>query len=85
MNNDETFTPLIVDLAAKTGALKYGAAGFLYGLGKDSIPGVNTMAPLKPQVAAQKPENGMQHPNGDALNVAGAYRAAGGKEIEIYI
>ena len=43
------------------------------------------LAPLKPQVAAQKPEGGLQHPNGDALNVSDTYKAAGGKEIEIYI
>jgi uncharacterized protein YjbI with pentapeptide repeats len=75
----------VVDLFADTGATKHGATGFLYGLGKDSVPSVNVLAPLKPQVAAQKPEGGLQHPNGDALNVAGTYKAAGGKEIEIYL
>jgi hypothetical protein len=57
----------------------------LYGLGKAEIPSVNTLAPLKPQVAAQKPEGGLQHPNGDALNVSETYKAADGREIEIYI
>ncbi len=76
---------LLVDLSADTGALKYGAAGFLYGLGNDGIPSANVLAPLKPQVAAQKPEGGLQHPNGDALNVADTFFAAGGREIEIYI
>ena len=76
---------LVVDLSSNTGVLKHGAAGFLYGLGNDSIPSVNMLTPLKPQVAAQKPEGGLQHPNGDALNVADTYKAAGGKEIEIYI
>ena len=61
---------LYVDLSANTGALKHGATGFLYGLGNDGIPSANMLAPLKPQVAAQKPEGGLQHPNGDALNVA---------------
>jgi hypothetical protein len=76
---------LLVNLAADTGPLKYGAAGFLYGLGNDGIPSANVLAPLKPQVAAQKPEGGLQHPNGDALNVSDTFFAAGGREIEIYI
>jgi hypothetical protein len=76
---------LIVDLSSSTGPLKYGASGFLYGLGNAGIPSVNMLAPLKPQVAAQKPEGGLQHPNGDALNVADTFKAAGGREIEIYI
>ena len=76
---------LVVDLSSSTGMVKHGATGFLYGLGNDGIPSVNMLAPLKPQVAAQKPEAGLQHPNGDALNVADTYKAAGGKEIEIYI
>jgi hypothetical protein len=82
-----TLTPLklVVDLSSDTGALKYGASGFLYGLGNDGIPSVNMLAPIKPQVAAQKPEGGPQHPNGDALNVSNTFLAAGGKEIEIYI
>jgi len=76
---------LVVDLSSYTGALKHGASGFLYGLGNDGIPSVNVLTPIKPQVAAQKPEGGLQHPNGDALKVADTYKAAGGKEIEIYI
>ena len=76
---------IVVDLSSNTGALKHGASGFLYGLGNDGIPSINMLAPLKPQVAAQKPEGGLQHPNGDALNVADTYKEAGGKEIEIYI
>jgi len=77
--------PLIVDLSRPTGPVRHGACGFLYGLGKEEIPSANLLAPLRPQVAAQKPEDGLQHPNGDALNVSGTYQAAGGREIEIYI
>jgi hypothetical protein len=76
---------LMVDLSSGTGLLKYGASGFLYGLGNAGIPSANMLAPLKPQVAAQKPKGGLQHPNGDALNVADTFKAAGGREIEIYI
>ena len=76
---------LFIDLSARTGPVKHGACGFLYGLGKAEIPSVNTLAPLRPQIAAQKPEGGLQHPNGDALNVSETYNAAGGREIEIYM
>jgi hypothetical protein len=76
---------LLIDLSARTGPIKHGATGFLYGLGKAEIPSINMLTPLKPQVAAQKPEGGLQHPNGDALNVSETYRVAGGREIEIYI
>ena len=76
---------LIIDLSNNTGAIKHGACGFLYGMGDDGIPSENTLAPLKPQVVAQKPEGGLQHPNGDALNSSDTFRKAGGKEIEIYI
>ena len=85
MDGQRDSSQLWVDLAQDTGALKYGASGFLYGLGNAGIPNVAMLAPLKPQVAAQKPEGGLQHPNGDALDVAGTYQAAGGKEIEIYL
>ncbi|HEX6034888.1 MAG TPA: hypothetical protein VFY83_10655, partial [Anaerolineales bacterium] len=81
----ELANTLFIDLSARTGPVKHGASGFLYGLGKAEIPSVNTLAPLKAQVAAQKPEAGLQHPNGDALNVSDTYKAAGGREIEIYI
>ncbi|MCB0167299.1 MAG: dockerin, partial [Anaerolineae bacterium] len=76
---------LTVDLATDKGALYYGASGFLYGLSKDGIPSANTITPLNPQVAAQKPEGGAQHPNGDAVNVMPYYKAAGGREIQIYM
>jgi hypothetical protein len=70
MENETSTQHFIVDLSADTGAIKHSATGFLYGLGQDSIPSVNMLAALKPQVVAQKPEDGLQHPNGDALNVA---------------
>ena len=85
MEKQELANTLLIDLSARTGPVKHGASGFLYGLGKAEIPSVNTLPPLKPQVAAQKPEGGLQHPNGDAINVSETYKAAGGREIEIYI
>ncbi len=74
-----------VDVSARTGALKYGATGFLYGLGNPGIPSDNMVAALKPRVAAQKAPDGLQHPNGDGLEVAPGYKAAGGGDIQIYM
>ncbi len=85
MTDSEHSQKLRVDLAARGGAVKHGATGFLYGLGNDGIPSANMLAPLKPQVAAQKPQGGAQHPNGDALDVAHTYQSAGGREIQIYL
>jgi hypothetical protein len=76
---------LVVDLSSSTGALKYGATGFLYGLGNEGIPSDNMLAALKPQIAVQKAPNGLQHPNGDALEVAPEFLRNGGKQIQIYM
>ncbi|MBD0382540.1 carbohydrate-binding protein [Paenibacillus sedimenti] len=74
---------LTVDLSQNTGALLYGATGFLYGLGNDGIPKDNMLAPLKPQYASQKPPGGLQHPNGDVFEVQDQYFRNGGKEIQV--
>ena len=76
---------LVVDLASDTGALRYGATGFLYGLGDEGIPNETMLAALKPQVTAQKAPAGLQHPNGDALAVAPMFKRAGGREIQVYM
>ncbi len=76
---------VVVDLSASTGAVKHGAAGFLYGLGDEGIPTDNVIAPLHPQSAAQKAPDGLQHPNGDALKIAPQFKRNGGKEIPIYM
>ena len=76
---------LVVNLASNTGAISYGASGWLYGQAEDGIPTDNMMAPLKPQVSAQKPPDGQQHPAGDAMHVAPSYKRANGKEIQMYL
>jgi hypothetical protein len=76
---------LTVDLGANTGALRYGATGFLYGLGDEGIPNETMLAALKPQVTAQKAPGGLQHPNGDALTIAPMFKRAGGRDIQIYM
>jgi hypothetical protein len=73
------------DLGVSTGALRYGATGFLYGLGDEGIPSETMLAALKPQVTAQKAPDGLQHPNGDALKIAPMFKRAGGREIQIYM
>ncbi|MFC4070011.1 carbohydrate-binding protein [Actinoplanes subglobosus] len=73
------------DLATSTGPLRYGATGFLYGLGDEGIPNETMLAALKPQVTAQKAPDGLQHPNGDALRIAPMFKRAGGREIQIYM
>ncbi|BEL06967.1 hypothetical protein Q0Z83_051580 [Actinoplanes sichuanensis] len=73
------------DLATGTGPLRYGATGFLYGLGDEGIPNETMLAALKPQVTAQKAPDGLQHPNGDALRIAPMFKRAGGREIQIYM
>ncbi len=76
---------LTVDMFTKTGPLKHGAAGFLYGMGEDGVPSVNLLTPIKPKIAVQKAPDGMQHPNGDALKVAETFIEAGGEQVQIYM
>ncbi len=76
---------LTVDMSQRTGALKHGSAGFLYGLGEDGVPSAHILSPLKPKIAVQKAPDGMQHPNGDALNVAKTFIEAGGEQVQIYM
>lgn len=74
-----------VDLGERTGAVKHGANGALYGMSDDGVPSDNTLAPLKIAEIAQKPPNGAQHPNGDTLAVADAFFRTGGERIQVYI
>ncbi|MEU5071691.1 CBM35 domain-containing protein [Streptomyces asoensis] len=74
---------LIVDLTVSEGPVLLGANGALYGLGDDGVPGDAVLAPLKITSVTQKPEGGAQHPNGDALSVAGAFFRNGGGEIYV--
>lgn len=83
----EAATPptLTVDMSAKSGAMRHGSAGFLYGLGSVGTPSVNTLTPLKPSTAVQKAPDGLQHPTGDVLDVAGTFISAGGEQVQIYL
>ena len=54
-------------------------------MGDDGIPSETMLTALKPQITAQKPSNGLQHPNGDAFKVAPEFKRSGGRQIQIYI
>ncbi len=84
--SEAAFVPtLTVDMSAKSGAMRHGSGGFLYGLGSDGTPSVNTLTPLKPSTAVQKAPDGLQHPTGDVLDVAGTFISAGGEQVQIYL
>ncbi|KAJ3357994.1 hypothetical protein HDU83_000051 [Entophlyctis luteolus] len=77
-------TSIEVNVTQSTGALRYGATGFLYGVGDEGIPSQTMLQALKPRVAAQKAPGGLQHPNGDALKIAPMWNRTGGRDIQIY-
>lgn len=74
---------LTVDMAQKTGAMKHGSTGFLYGIGEANVPDVNLLTPINPYVCEQKAPEGMQHPNGDAIITADTFLQGGGDLIQI--
>ncbi len=76
---------LVVDLSVNTGAIKYGASGFLYGMGSEGVPTDNVLLPLNPYTTAQKAPDGLQHPNGDALKIAPQFIRNGGRYVQIYM
>ena len=85
VNGQVTEQNLTVDLSSDAGPISHKASGWLYGQSEPGIPTVSMMAPLRPQTSAQKPPDGLQHPNGDALQVGSDYKKAGGKEIQLYM
>ncbi|MGN1098082.1 MAG: dockerin, partial [Clostridia bacterium] len=76
---------LTVNMTEKTGAMRHGSAGFLYGLGSHGTPNPNMLTPLKPGTAVQKAPDGLQHPTGDVLDVAETFIEAGGEQVQIYL
>jgi hypothetical protein len=74
-----------VDLSQRTGPVRHGGNGALYGLSDDGVPSDNLLAPLKIRSIGQKAPNGLQHPNGDALVVADAFLRTGGDYIQVYM
>lgn len=76
---------LSVDLAQSTGDFRGGATGTLYGLGDDGVPSQAVLNGVRITNTSQKPPQGAQHPNGDALDVERSFFAAGGKDLYVYI
>ncbi|WP_151481420.1 CBM35 domain-containing protein [Streptomyces albicerus] len=72
---------LTVDLAASEGPVMRGANGALYGLSDDGVPSDAALAPLKVTSVSQKPEGGLQHPNGDAVTVSKSFLRNGGGDV----
>src|SRR5207249_4315643 len=74
-----------VNLGSSTGALLYGATGFLYGLSNDGVPADSTLTGLKPQIDGQMAPGGLQHADGDAFKTAPEFFRTGGKYVMIYM
>ena len=83
---DTSLPTLTVDMTPdEERPIKHASSGWLYGLGDNGVPSVNTITPLKPHTTVQKAPNGMQHPNGDVLDIADTFLNAGGQDIQVYV
>jgi len=76
---------LRVDLSQSSGDFRGGASGTLYGLGDDGVPSQPVLDGARVTNTSQKPPQGAQHPNGDALDVESSFFAAGGRDLYVYI
>ena len=76
---------LSVDLSQTTGDFRGGASGTLYGLGDDGVPSQPVLDGAHVTNTSQKPPQGAQHPNGDALDVESSFFAGGGRDLYVYI
>lgn len=76
--------PLTIDFSHTTGAFRGGATGTLYGLGDDGVPSQAVLDGARITNVSQKPPQGAQHPNGDALQVESSFFAGGGKDLYVY-
>ncbi len=68
------------DFSEKTGAVKKGASGYLYGLAEDGVPSREMTESVDIQTISQKVSGGLQHPIGDIDNVSPMLK---GTEYEI--
>ncbi|MFP3464108.1 CBM35 domain-containing protein [Leifsonia sp. SIMBA_070] len=80
-----TADPLTVDLSQTTGDFRGGSTGTLYGLGDDGVPSQAVLDGARITNTSQKPPQGAQHPNGDALDVEKNFFASGGKDLYVYV
>ncbi len=80
-----TVDALGVDLSLPTGAFRGGANGTLYGLSDNGVPSQAVLDGAHVTNSSQKPPDGAQHPNGDALKVESSFFAGAGKDMYVYI
>ncbi|MGO4533359.1 CBM35 domain-containing protein [Leifsonia sp. 2MCAF36] len=80
-----TADPLSVDFSQTTGTFRGGATGTLYGLGDDGVPSQAVLDGAHITNTSQKPPEGAQHPNGDALQVESSFFAGGGQDLYVYV
>lgn len=73
-----------VDFGTTTGDFRGGATGTLYGLGDAGSPSPAVLEGARVTNTSQKPPQGAQHPNGDALDVERDFFAAGGQDLYVY-
>ncbi|HEX2144626.1 MAG TPA: hypothetical protein VHG10_08980 [Glycomyces sp.] len=76
---------LTADFAAPTGPVLHGAAGSLYGVSEDGVPGDELLDALDITTLAVKPDGGAQHPNGDASSAVAALRRNGDGLAFVYL
>lgn len=76
---------LTADFAAPTGPVLHGAAGSLYGVSEDGVPGDELLDALDITTLGVKPDGGAQHPGGDASSVVSALRRNGDGLAFVYL
>ncbi|MEU5157134.1 cellulosome protein [Glycomyces sp. NPDC021274] len=76
---------LTADFTAPTGPVLHGAAGSLYGVSEDGVPGDELLDALDITTLAVKPDGGAQHPGGDASSVVNALRRNGDGLAFVYL
>ena len=64
----------------------HGSTGFLYGQATDGVPSDTTLQGLGVlDTTVAKPPQGIQHPNGDVMDITEQWKRNGGKDIQIYM
>ena len=83
-SSDAATSRVAVDFGTTTGNFRGGATGTLYGLGDTGSPSPAVLEGARVSNTSQKPPQGAQHPNGDALDVERDFFAAGGQDLYVY-
>ncbi|MDT0344409.1 carbohydrate-binding protein [Streptomyces litchfieldiae] len=76
---------LAVDFGETTGAFRGGASGTLYGFGDDGSPTQALINGAHITNSSQKPQDGLQHPSGDVLNIEDGFFDKHGRELAVYV